>query len=242
MKVAAPPAKARVVLVEDHPMFRERLAHLINKDMHMTVCGEADNIRDAMDVIEETKPDIAIVDISLNGPGGLELIKNLKAQGIKVPVLVLSMHDESLYAERVLRAGASGYITKSEASSEVRAAIQKVLSGDIYLSPDTTSRLLQRLSGSQVEPRASGIAALTDRELEVFRLLGSGFNSREIADKLGLGETTVNSYRFRIRIKLHIKNAAELYQHAANWKSSACSAPASTAARSPISSASAKRR
>jgi len=217
MKVAAPPAKARVVLVEDHPMFRERLAHLINKDMHMTVCGEADNIRDAMEVIEETKPDIAIVDISLNGPGGLELIKNLKAQGIKVPVLVLSMHDESLYAERVLRAGASGYITKSEASSEVRAAIQKVLSGDIYLSPDTTSRLLQRLSGSQVEPRASGIAALTDRELEVFRLLGSGFNSREIADKLGLGETTVNSYRFRIRIKLHIKNAAELYQHAANW-------------------------
>jgi DNA-binding NarL/FixJ family response regulator len=217
MKVAAPPAKARVVLVEDHPMFRERLAHLINKDLHMTVCGEADNIRDAMEVIEETKPDIAIVDISLNGPGGLELIKNLKAQGIKVPVLVLSMHDESLYAERVLRAGASGYITKSEASSEVRAAIQKVLSGDIYLSPDTTSRLLQRLSGSQVEPRASGIAALTDRELEVFRLLGSGFNSREIADKLGLGETTVNSYRFRIRIKLHIKNAAELYQHAANW-------------------------
>lgn len=217
MKIAAPPAKAKVVLVEDHPMFRERLAHLINKDLHMTVCGEADNIRDAMEVIENTKPDIAIVDISLNGPGGLELIKNLKAQGIKVPVLVLSMHDEALYAERVLRAGASGYITKNEASSEVRAAIQKVLSGDIYLSPDTTSRLLQRLSGSQVEPRASGIASLTDRELEVFRLLGSGFNSREIADQLGLGETTVNSYRFRIRIKLHIKNAAELYQHAANW-------------------------
>jgi DNA-binding NarL/FixJ family response regulator len=217
MKVAAPPAKAKVVLVEDHPMFRERLAHLINKDLHMTVCGEADNIRDAMEVIEETKPDIAIVDISLNGPGGLELIKNLKAQGIKVPVLVLSMHDEALYAERVLRAGASGYITKNEASSEVRVAIQKVLSGDVYLSPNTTNRLLQRLSSNPAAPRASGIASLTDRELEVFRLLGSGLNSREIADRLSLGETTVNSYRFRIRIKLHIKNAAELYQHAANW-------------------------
>jgi DNA-binding NarL/FixJ family response regulator len=217
MKVAAPPAKAKVVLVEDHPMFRERLAHLINKDLMMTVCGEADNIRDAMGVIEETQPDIAIVDISLNGPGGLELIKNLKAAGIKVPVLVLSMHDESLYAERVLRAGASGYITKNEAASEVRAAIQKVLAGEIYLSPHTTSRLLQRLSGSQIQARASGIDSLTDRELEVFRLLGTGLNSREIADQLSLGETTVNSYRFRIRLKLSIKNAAELYRHAANW-------------------------
>lgn len=217
MKLATPTAKAKVVLVEDHPMFRERLAHLINKDLLMSVVGEADNIRDAMAVIESTQPDIAIVDISLNGPGGLELIKNLKAQGIKVPVLVLSMHDEALYAERVLRAGASGYITKNEAASEVRAAVQKVLSGDIYLSPTTTSRLLQRLSGTQVQPRASGIDSLTDRELEVFRLLGNGLNSREIADQLGLGETTVNSYRFRIRIKLNIKNAAELYRHAANW-------------------------
>ena len=219
MKLASPPATkaTKVVLVEDHPMFRERLANLINKDLHMTVCGEADNIREGLEVIQNTQPDIAIVDISLNGPGGLELIKNLKAQGIKVPVLVLSMHDESLYAERVLRAGASGYITKNEAAAEVRAAIQKVLAGEVYLSPHMTSRLLQRLSGTHVEPRASGIAALTDRELEVFRLLGHGLNSREIADRLNLGETTVNSYRFRIRLKLQIKNAAELYKHAANW-------------------------
>jgi DNA-binding NarL/FixJ family response regulator len=217
MKTATPAVKTKVVLVEDHPLFRERLAHLINQDLHMKVCGEADNIRDAMDAIESTKPDIVIVDISLNGPGGLELIKNIKAQGITVPVLVLSMHDESLYAERVLRAGAGGYITKNQASSEVTVAIRKVLAGEIYLSPQVTNRLLNRLTSGGPQPQATGVTTLTDRELEVFRMLGSGLNSREIADKLTLGETTVNSYRFRIRMKLHLKNAAELYQRAANW-------------------------
>lgn len=127
------------------------------------------------------------------------------------------MHDEALYAERVLRAGASGYISKSDDASEVCTAVRKGLRGDVYLSPLMTSRLLHRCSGNQVEPHACGAESLTDRELEVLRLLGSGLNSREIADKLSLGETTVNSYRFRIRIKLQIKNAAELYQRAANW-------------------------
>ena len=207
----------KVVLVEDHPMFRERLTQLINKDLQMIVCGEADNIQDAMRMIEETKPDIAIVDITLSGSSGLELIKDLKVRGNPTPVLVLSMHDEALYAERALRAGANGYISKSQASSQVKYAIQAVLGGDVYLSQHMTSRVLQRLSKGASESKPTGVAALTDRELEVFRLLGCGRNSREIAEDLGLGETTVNSYRFRIREKLGIRNAAELYNQAAQW-------------------------
>ena len=207
----------KVVLVEDHPMFRERLSQLINKDLQMTVCGETDNNVDAMRVIGETKPDIAIVDITLTGSSGLELIKDLKAQGNEVPVLVLSMHDELLYAERALRAGAKGYITKNQASSQVKLAIQTVLAGDVYLSPQMTTKVLQRLSKGGTEVKTSGVASLTDRELEVFRLLGCGHNSHEIATELGLGEATVNSYRFRIREKLGIRNTAELYNQAAEW-------------------------
>jgi DNA-binding NarL/FixJ family response regulator len=207
----------KVVLVEDHPMFRERLAQLINKDLQMTVCGEADNILDAMRIIEEMKPDIAIVDITLSGSSGLELIKDLKARNNEVPVLVLSMHDELLYAERALRAGAKGYITKNQASSQVKLAIQTVLGGDVYLSPQMTTRVLRRLSKGSPDMTVTGVAALTDRELEVFRLLGCGHNSREIAQELGLGDATVNSYRFRIREKLGIRNTAELYNQAAQW-------------------------
>src|SRR6187401_3154275 len=136
----------KVVLVEDHPMFRERIAQLINKDLQMNVCGEADNSADAMRIIIEMKPDIAIVDITLTGSSGLELIKDMKSQGIEVPVLVLSMHDELLYAERALRAGAKGYITKNQASTQVKLAIQTVLAGDVYLSPQMTNRVLRRMS------------------------------------------------------------------------------------------------
>jgi len=207
----------KVVLVEDHPMFRERLSQMLNKDLHMNVCGEADNNGDAMRIIEQCKPDIAIVDITLAGSSGLELIKDLKSQGIDVPVLVLSMHDELLYAERALRAGAKGYISKNQASAQVKLAIQTVLGGDVYLSPQMTNRLLRRISKGASESKPTGVAALTDRELEVFRLLGCGRNSREIAEEIGLGDATVNSYRFRIREKLGIRNTAELYNQAAQW-------------------------
>jgi DNA-binding NarL/FixJ family response regulator len=214
----APPdnKQIKVVLVEDHPMFRERIAQLINKDLQMSVCGEADNNVDAMRIIQETKPDIAIVDITLTGSSGLELIKDMGSQGIETPVLVLSMHDELLYAERALRAGAKGYITKNQASSQVKLAIQTVLAGDVYLSPQMTNRVLRRMSKGS-ESKATGVAALTDRELEVFRLLGCGRNSREIAEEIGLGDATINSYRFRIREKLGIRNSAELYNQAAQW-------------------------
>lgn len=211
------PKTIKVLLVEDHPMFRERLAHLINKDLEMEVCGEADNIQQAMALITATQPDVAIVDITLQGSSGLELIKDLRAQGIHLPVLVLSMHNETLYAERVLKAGAKGYISKNEAASEVMEAIRRVVGGGIYVSGRVTERMLERVSNTGGGAVAKGVSALTDREIEVFQLVGHGRNSREIAQQLNLGETTVETYRARIKEKLEIRNAAELYQRAAQW-------------------------
>ncbi len=209
-------APIKVVLVEDHQMFREWLAHLIRKRVAATVCGEADNIQDALRIIQETEPDIALVDISLKGSSGLELIKELKADGVTVPVLVLSMHEEGLYAERVLRAGARGYITKSEASNTLLRAIQHVLSGGIYVGESMTATILEKVT-TRAGQTVSGMDSLADRELEVFQLIGKGLNGREIAERLHLGETTVDSYRARIKDKLKLKNAAELYNRAACW-------------------------
>src|SRR5436853_4396433 len=150
-------------------MFREQLAHIINKEPEMCICGEADNIRDALELLQSASADIVIVDLTLKGPSGLELLKDLKAHQVNVPVLVLSMHDELLYAERVLRAGARGYITKNQTSNEVMSAIRKVLAGDVYLGSRTASRVLENLSH---RPKAqNGITQLTDRELEVFELI-----------------------------------------------------------------------
>lgn len=212
------PRPSRVLLVEDHPLFREQLALLINKDLGMTVCGEADNIQQAMEVIRATRPDIAIVDISLRGSSGLELIKDLRAQEIDLPVLVLSMHDENLYAERVLHAGARGYITKYETSSVVIEAIRTVLAGEVYVSKQMTSKIISRMSAAR--PRgagASGLELLADRELEVFRLIGCGRTLKEIAELLHLGESTVDTYRARIKEKLGLRSAAEVYLRAGQW-------------------------
>lgn len=210
--------QTRVLLVEDHPMFREHLAHLINKNLGMQVCGEADNAQQAMEIIRETRPDIAIVDISLRGASGLELIKDIKSQGIDLPVLVLSMHDENLYAERALRSGARGYITKNEASSEVIAAIRAVLAGEVYLSKQVTANIIQRISaGGSTDTGASGVESLADRELEVFQLIGSGRSVKEIAKLLNLGESTVDTYRTRIKEKLGLRSAAEVYLRAGQW-------------------------
>lgn len=207
----------KVLLVEDHPMFRERLAHLINKEMGMTVCGETDSIREAMELIASTKPDVAIVDITLRGSSGLELIKDIKAQHIDLPVLVLSMHDEDLYAERALHAGAKGYISKNEASSEVIEAIQKVLAGDIYVSSRVNSQILQRLGKLGGRSEKPAMDLLSDRELEVFQLAGRGLNSRQIAKELNLSEGTIDSYRYRIRQKLHFSSSADFYRQATQW-------------------------
>lgn len=208
--------RIKVLLVEDHPMFRERLTMLINKELGMVVCAETDNTRTAMALIREHKPDVAIVDITLQGASGLELIKDLKAQEIPLPVLVLSMHEESLYAERVLRAGARGYIMKSEASSEVVKAIKKVIEGDVYLSGKMTAQVLDRMSHRR-NVATKSVEMLTDRELEVFQLIGSAKTTREIARQLVLGETTVETYRARIKEKMGLRNAMELTQAAARW-------------------------
>ena len=209
--------KFRVVLVEDHPMFRDQLAQLINKEPGMSVCGETDNINDAFNLIETHQPDVVIVDLTLKGPSGLELIKNLKANEINIPVLVLSMHDEALYAERVLKAGARGYITKNEASRQVMTALCAVLSGEIYLPARIASRILESVAiGRKGE---NGIGQLTDRELEVFELIGHGRSTREISDCLHLGVSTVDTYRARIKTKLHLENASQLSHEAIRWVS-----------------------
>ncbi len=208
----------RIVIVDDHPLLREQLALLISKQEEMEVCAQADNIGEALECIREARPDIAIVDITLKGSSGLELVKNLKAEGLQTPVLVLSMHDESLYADRALRCGARGYITKQEGPDTVMAAIRCVLSGKVYLSEDHTARILNRLSDPTPEENAlPSIDRLADRELEVFQMIGQGRTTREIAEALHLGAKTVDTYRERIKQKLGLRNAAELYHRAARW-------------------------
>jgi DNA-binding NarL/FixJ family response regulator len=205
-----------VVIVEDHRMFREQLAHLINKADDMKVCGQAGNIRDGFALIRQTQPSIAIIDITLKGSSGLELLKDLRAHAIAVPVLVLSMHDESLYAERALRAGARGYVTKHEASADVMKAIRQVLKGEIYLKPRFMSRIVDKMtSGRNVS--AHPLDRLADRELEVFDLIGRGLTTREIASRLGLGITTVDTYTTRIKEKLNLENSARLRFEASRW-------------------------
>lgn len=214
---SAAPTNCKVLLVEDHPMFRDHLSQLIGRELGMTVCGEADNVRDALRLAEAVKPDIAIVDITLKGSSGLELIKDLKALGLPVKVLVLSMHEEDLYAERALRAGAQGYITKNEAAAEVVEAIRCVMDGEIYASRRLTSKLLHRISRKGGAPAVTGVESLADRELEVFQWVGRGKTSREISELLGLGESTVETYRARIKDKLELRSAAELYLRAGQW-------------------------
>lgn len=209
--------KLKVLLVEDHPMFREHLCQLIKRDLGMVICGEADNIREAMDLIHEQKPDIAIVDITLRGSSGLELLKDIKAQDVDINVLVLSMHDEDLYAERALRAGAKGYITKNEASTELIKAIRCVMNGDVYASRQLTSKLLERMTQKRTSGDIIDLESLADRELEVFQMLGRGKSTREIAQVLNLGESTVETYRARIKEKLQLRSAAELYLRAGQW-------------------------
>jgi DNA-binding NarL/FixJ family response regulator len=205
-----------VVIVEDHRMFREHLTRLINKADGMRVCGEADNIRDGFALIKQARPTIAIVDITLEGSSGLELLKDLCAHGVAVPALVLSMHDESLYAERALRAGARGYVNKHGASAELMTAIRQVLNGEIYLNPHFMSRMVDRMISGR-DGGARPIDRLADRELEVFGLVGRGLTTREIAAQLGLGVTTVDTYRARIKEKLNLENGARLRVEASRW-------------------------
>lgn len=209
--------RAQVVLVEDHPMFREQLAQLINKQPDMAVCAEAANATDGFTVINREQPALAIIDITLRDSSGLELLKDLRAQGIKLPVLMLSMHSESLYAERALRAGANGYITKEEASAKVMTAIRQVLAGEIYLDQRFMNRVVSKILVNPGYNSAAPIERLTDRELAVFELIGEGRTTREIGVRLRVSVATIETYRARIKEKLGLENAGQLHAKASSW-------------------------
>ncbi len=205
--------KYKIMIVDDHPIMREGLAQLINHEKDLGICGQFEEATKAFEGIATLKPDIAIVDISLKGSSGIELLKNIKVHYPKLLVLVLSMHDESLYAERVLRAGASGYIMKQEATERVLVALRKVLNGEIYLSEKMSTKLMHQLVGGRVSS-GSLMERLSDRELEVFGLIGQGRGTREIAEQLHLSVKTIESHRAHIKEKLNLKNATELVHRA----------------------------
>jgi DNA-binding NarL/FixJ family response regulator len=209
--------RAKVFLVDDHPLVREWLSQLIQREDDLAVCGEAEDTQEALHKIEQTKPDIVVADISLKNTHGLELVKDLQARLPSLPVLVLSMHDESLYAERVLRAGAKGYITKQEATKKILQAVRQVLSGQIYISEKMASRMVHKMVLGRADNQKSPIERLTDRELEVFQLIGRGQGTRRIAADLHLGVKTVESYRARIKEKLKLEDGTQLLQHAIQW-------------------------
>jgi DNA-binding NarL/FixJ family response regulator len=214
---AASTRKSKVFVVDDHPIVRQGLALLINREPDLTVCGEAENAQTAIQSIATAKPDILVVDISLNGPDGLDLLKDIRSRNPELPVLILSMHDESIYAERALRAGAQGYIMKQEATEKVLVALRRILNREIYVSEHIANRMLQRYIGSRGGGRPSSIADLTDRELEVFRLIGEGHSTRQIAEELHISVKTVESYQAHIKEKLSLRSARELVQHAIQW-------------------------
>lgn len=210
--------KHRLFLVDDHPVTREGLARLINFEPDLEVCGQAGTAAKALAMLEAIQPDLAIVDVSLaSGPSGLELIKEIAGRHARLPMLVLSTHEESLYAERVLRAGARGYVMKQEPMERVMGAIRHVLAGGVYLSDQMTARLLHRMTRNESPPTASEIEQLSDRELEVFRLIGQGCGTRQIASRLHLSVSTVETHRAHIKEKLHLDRAPELVRRAVEW-------------------------
>jgi DNA-binding NarL/FixJ family response regulator len=209
--------KKRVFVVDDHPIVRQGLAQMVNREPDLIVCGEAEDASTVLQAIVTVKPDIMIVDISLNGPDGLELLKNIRSRYPALPVLILSMHDESIYAERALRAGANGYIMKHEAAEKVLEAVRQILNHETYVSDRVASKILQRYISGSDNPKSSPLSELSDRELEVFRLIGIGHSTRMIAEELHLSVKTVESYQAHIKDKLSLKNGRELVQHAIQW-------------------------
>ena len=209
--------KSRVFIVDDHTMFREGLRQLIDHEPTLVVCGDAEGADEALRGIRATNPDVVLVDISLAGSSGIDLIKDIKAEFEDLPILVVSMHEESLYAERALRAGAMGYVMKHEPAKTVKAAIHRVLGGDMFLSGKMANSVIARLMHGTSERPASPIETLSDRELVVFRMLGQGKGVRQIAADLDVTISTVNSFRNRIKEKLQLKSSTEVMLHAIQW-------------------------
>ena len=216
-KCESPEAK-RIVIVDDHPLFRKGLEELIHSEKnHFAVCGEAGNAAEAMEIIRKLKPELAIVDLSLPGANGIELIKNIRAEFAKLPILVLSMHDESLYALRALRAGADGYVMKHEAMANVIQAIREVFDGRPYLSPAMAAQVITKFAHRQAEGEIDAVERLSDRELEVLELIGKGNEVRQIAKLLHLSPKTVETHRAHIKDKLDLKNSREVARFALQW-------------------------
>lgn len=206
-----------ILIVDDHPVLRHGISQLINNEEDLVVAGEAETAPGALDAMRTLRPDIALLDISLQGTNGIELIKLMRAEQPKLPILVLSMHDESLYALRALRAGARGYVMKGEAMDHVLTAIRKVLEGDIYVSPRFSERLVFKAIQSLEGGMGSPVDKLSDRELEVLQLLGKGFGTREIANELHLSIKTIETHRAHIKEKLGFKDAGEMVRFAIDW-------------------------
>lgn len=209
--------KRGVLIVDDHPIVRQGLAQLIDQEHDLHVCGQAEDAHQAIQAIRRLDPDMVIVDISLKETSGIELIKDIKVQFPSLPVLTLSMHDEGIYAERALRAGARGYIMKQEATEKVVTAIQRVLSGEVYVSEGMAAKMVSKLVAGPAETAGSPVDRLSDRELEVFRLIGAGFGTREMAEKLHLSIKTIETYRAHIKEKLDLLDANELLRTAIAW-------------------------
>ncbi len=217
-KTRADRPAARILIVDDHPAVREALAIRIAREADLEVCGEAADLNDALQLAASTNPDVAVIDLALKSASGIDLIKRLKARYENLLIIVWSMYGEDLYAERALRAGARGYINKEEATGKIIEAIRSVLDGKVYLSPAMTEKLLaQHVGGAAHEPGRSAIDTLSDRELEVFRLIGRGVKTADIAAQLHLSVKTVETYRDRIREKLGLGDGAQLARRAVQW-------------------------
>lgn len=208
---------AQVLIVDDHPVVREGLGIRIARQPDLEVCGEASSVAEALVQVDATDPDVAVIDISLGEGDGLDLIRRIRGRAARVRILVWSMHPETLYAERALQAGALGYINKKEATGRIIEAIRCVLAGQVYLSGLMTDRLLRRHVGGGPPQESSPAESLTDRELEVFRLIGGGLTTAEVAGRMNRSVSTVETYRHRIKVRLGLRNATELVQAATQW-------------------------
>lgn len=212
-----PAARRKILVVDDHPFMRAGLAQLIDRQPDLQVCGEAGNPVEAARELARCRPDLVLTDITMPGRSGLEFIKDLQAAEANLPVLVVSMHDEVIYAERVLRAGARGYIMKEAGGENLLAAIRQVLRGEVYVSPSMSARMLETFAGRKPRGSSSPIEKLSDREFEVFQLVGQGKSTRDIATQLHLSPKTVDVHRAHIKEKLELKDATALVRHAVRW-------------------------
>jgi len=208
---------AKILVVDDHPLVRRGLGELIASQPDLTVCGEAATAAEALNLVDQTAPDLVVIDLKLKQSSGIELIKQIKARYKNIKMLVASMHEEALFAERALHAGASGYINKEEAGEKVVEAIRQILQGKVYLSNEMTEHMLYQFAGRQQEPSENSLDKLSNRELEVFELVGQGMGTRQIAEMLHLSVKTIETYRESVKRKLNLNTSSELIRRAVQW-------------------------